>query len=155
MSESRKTNVFQMIAMDTICPGSMLLRQWIRSGRRLHNICERPYVLHLLNGGRFYFIIIIIIVTRSRTIYSSPTYTKENLKHTERPELMKSNGKFKTDCKRKISGWSHSEVSRQIFPLFLSVVSISFSNESVAFFFLSGLVTGIKVAALGCSQSCA
>lgn len=107
MSESRKTNVFQMIAMDTICPGSMLLRQWIRSGRRLHNICERPYVLHLLNGGRFYFIIIIIIVTRSRTIYSSPTYTKENLKHTERPELMKSNGKFKTDCKRKISGWSH------------------------------------------------
>lgn len=59
ISESRKTNVLQIVIMNTIYPGSMLLKQWIRSGRGFHNICERPYVLHLLNGGGFTFSLLL------------------------------------------------------------------------------------------------
>lgn len=55
ISESWKTKALQTIVMDTIYPGSMLPKQWILSGRRFHNICERIYVLQLLNGGGFTF----------------------------------------------------------------------------------------------------
>lgn len=84
ISESRKTNVLQMIVMDTIYPGSMLLKQWIRSGRRFHNIYERPYVLHLLNGGGFTFLLLLLSPNLVNYVFQSniskrksETYKKE------------------------------------------------------------------------------
>lgn len=93
-----------MIVMDTICPGSVLLKQWMCSGSRFHNICESPYVLHLWNGGGFTFFIIIIVTKSCKLFIPVQQIQKENLKHTEKAEVIKTGGlavKLKTDRKRK------------------------------------------------------